>query len=303
MKLSIDLGFGHIKYAFFDENNDLVVRKIPSILTVMEDAEKGTLTMDGKEHCHIGKNLSFGKQKELVEFKELQKYAPLFYAHILNEIGVSPSDIEAVAFCLAPVFAEHFDEFKKSISKFTINGEDFKLKNVSIHKQGECAIKAIDEQEEGGLPKDGEVLIVDIGFKTIDYACIVDGIPNENFISKNSFSDVGVIVVAKEIKKIIDSRADNEISIKRAMQAVTSGKCKISGKDVDLTDDIKLASEKYSESLISRIKKEYANTVEQAELVCFIGGGSYFINTSKYANFKKYENGEFFNAYGALLSI
>lgn len=308
IKIGIDTGFGHTKYAYF-KGEELVSGKFPSVVAFANDtikeASDGVNVFEGNMY-YVG-NLA-NKQpshniEELISYKALEKYAPLLIAHVLKTEKIKPSEISEIVCGLSPAHIDSTHAFKDRVSNFEVNGEKHDF-SVRLLPQGVGAVTAIKHLSETkkGIKEANDYLVVDIGFNTVDVVFVYDKIIQRGKISEaNSFEKRGAINIAEMMRKHIGAEFDRDISLKEALPIVTQNSYRLRGEDYDLTDVVAEFKRDYTKDIMEFLESKYGNEFDKMEKICFVGGGGYFIDTKYAKHIQVFEQSEYYNAIGNLV--
>lgn len=311
MNICIDLGFGHIKYAF--KNGDKVkYGKIPSKVSISnkkynrmyEYGSKGN-----KEFVGVGGTIStaLADEVDLLDFNCLTKYAPLFLYQVLEENNIDIKDVDNVLYCLAPAFQSRFDDFKESVKECVVNGKSISIPNIEITKQGECALEFLKRNISDMDVDSSMMLIVDVGFNTLDVALANCGEIEADFSEEHSEEKWGFVRVANMVKKELmikePSITDDMVTIKEVLDIIWNKEYKLRGVVIDLSREVDKAIDNYTKTLNSKLEADHKRLLDKCDCVAFIGGGSFYINTEKYPSFIKFANGDLANVLGGLIEI
>lgn len=307
-KFGIDVGFGHTKYAFKDERGELVLGKFPSVVAVAKDNLN-----EISEGIHVFENAMYYvgemalKQpnhaiREIVTYKDLEKYAPLLIAHVFELENIANDKVASITCGLSPAHKGHSQNFKNRISKFQINENEFEF-DVILLPQGVGAVQAIKYFDGNGeVSEASDYLVVDIGFNTMDVIFVYNKQIQRGKINEdNSFEKKGAINIAEMMQKHVKATFDRDITLKESLAIVTQGSYRLRGGVHDLKDEIKAFKEKYTKDIMEFLEMNYSNEFDKMEKICFVGGGGYFIDIKYAEHIDTFNHSEFFNAIGNLI--
>lgn len=306
--IGIDTGFGHTKYAFIDVDGELVLGKFPSVVAFAKDN-----TQEISNGVHILENVMYYvgdmalKQpahaiREIVTYKDLEKYAPLLIAHALEMENLQPKDVESITCGLSPAHRENSGDFKERVSNFTINDVPYGF-DVKLLPQGVGAVQAIKHfAGTGDVEEANDYLVVDIGFNTMDVIFVYDKKIQRGKINEdNSFEKKGAINIAEMMQKHIKMNFDRDITLKESLAIVTQGNYRLRGAAHELEEVINGFKKEYTEGIMRFLEANYSNELDKMEKVCFVGGGGYFIDKKYAAHIETFQHSEYYNAIGNLI--
>lgn len=308
IKIGIDTGFGHTKYAYMHES-EIIFGKFPSVVAFANDSisevSDGVNVFEG--HMYYVGNLA-NKQpshtiEELISYKALEKYAPLLIAHVLKQEGIKPSEVSEIVCGLSPAHIDSTHAFKERVSSFEVNREKHDF-SVRLLPQGVGAVTAIKHLSgsKKGLQEPNDYLVVDIGFNTVDVIFVYDKAIQRGKISEaNSFEKRGAINIAEMMRKHISAEFGRDISLKEALPIVTQNSYRLRGEDYDLTEVVADFKRAYTKDIMEFLESKYGNEFDKMEKICFVGGGGYFIDTKYAKHIQVFEQSEYYNAIGNLV--
>lgn len=309
MKIGIDTGFGHTKYALYSNEKSYKLGKFPSVVAI-NDGDKE----DKNSNVHIFDNKLYyvgdtalkqdpNNIKEIVTYDTLEQYAPILIAEIARMEKLNLKDIESIGLGLSPSHKDNITRFKKRTQKFEINHQNYEFKNVSIIPQGfgaVCAMKEFWKNRKMHEPND--YITIDIGFNTMDIILVYDKEIQKDRINKdNSFENKGVIRIAKIIQKHIKKEFKKEITLKESLAIFLLKQYKLRGETYPLDELIVQVQLDYTKEIMEFLEQKYSNEFDKLDSVCFIGGGGYFIDKKYAKHIQTFENSEYYNAIGNLL--
>lgn len=310
MRIGLDTGYGHTKYAYFDSKGEIKLGKFPSVVASTKDdiADISSgVYFENNETYYVG-DLALKQPhtsiKEIVSYKDLEKYAPILLKETL-QISKLDGKVTEVACGLSPAHMKNIATFKDRLSSFTLNGQEENFK-VVLYPQGVGAVKAINYlNSKGKLASMNNVkdyLIVDIGFNTTDIIFVYGGEVQKGKISSaHSFEKKGAINIAEIMQDLISDKYKREITLKEALAIVTNGEYRLRGEVFNLEKEIESFKKRYTVELMEFLEDNYENEFDKLEKVCFVGGGGYFIDPNYAQNIETFKISEYYNAIGNLV--
>lgn len=253
-KVAIDLGFGWTKIAIKEK-----VFKFPSWLAYHTPAPIDNLAVvsfDGKEYV-VGEDAKYERQKiTIAGINDLINYFPVFKRYALQLLGIDEREAQVIT-GLPPIHKDKAPILEKQ-------GAIVLPQSVGIYLD---VADIIDAEE---------ILILDIGFNTIDYVLVVNGVRKRG----NTFEKQGVERMVEIFKsKLPDDLAYlKQFSLQRLMDTFEKGFANVEGEKIDLTDFKEKAIDEYNEVVRTRLRSEIGNLLEEIEQVVIAGGGAYYLN-------------------------
>lgn len=200
-------------------------------------------------------------------FGFLGKYSPLTLYTAIKKAGLDTSKPIGVKVGLTIKDWHKSDEYIKALTNIIVNGEKLDTQVIGLFAQGQGAF--ID----AGMPS-GLVVIVDIGYNTLDFLVFEDGKP----IAHECFAVTsGANVIIRNLQAALNREYHTELSEQKAKEIFNSGIFRDFGVNIDVSDMIQLEKDKYIEDLIEDLVNRSGDVLRNADKVIFTGGGAYFI--------------------------
>jgi hypothetical protein len=117
------------------------------------------------------------------------------------------------------------------------------------------------------------MLILDIGFNTVDYILVSNGVKKKG----NTIEKQGVERMVEMFRSQIDISFVKQFTLQRIMEIFEKGYMSTEGERIDLTHIKKRAINEYNEILKTRLKSEIGNLINEIESIVLAGGGAYYI--------------------------
>jgi len=297
--LSIDVGYGDVKVydgkGFYKFPTAVAPYTFSGVMGRRVNdsnspyANEKVYTLEGRDYL-VGKMaLSDPNCKTSRSDNFIMKFTPLFVYKAMELTGVKP-DVIALGIPLGRYISADSESFKKKykerLEKFMVNREVVEVKNVEIFAQGhgiyiDCLMK-----EENQWLKDRNVVVVDIGFNTIDILSVIEGAPTR----KNSTTLVnkGVVAVIKDLQEYIKNRYEIDLTEQATKDVLATRSVRIYGDAIDLSDVIDELIEDYAVWLIEEIEGRMKDVMQRADKMVIAGGGAYYVRNyipEKYKNF------------------
>jgi hypothetical protein len=141
-----------------------------------------------------------------------------------------------------------------------------------------------------------ELLIIDIGFNTVDYVVVVGDIKKKG----NTLEKQGVERMIELFRNKLPAELSylKQFQFQRLLEVFERGYALVESEKVDLNGIKNKAIEEYNELLKTRLKDEIGNLLEEVEQVVIAGGGAYYLKNLRKAGVYVPENPEFSQARG-----
>jgi len=277
MKVAFDLGFGWTKVCT-DEGNCF---KFPSWVAYHSNtaiSEVDRVLVDGKEYV-VGEDAKYERQKiSIAGIDELINYFPVFKKYALEKLEVDEKSAEIIT-GLPPVYKEKAEQLEKQ--------------GVEVLPQGLGIYLDVEDK----IVSD-EVIIIDIGFNTVDYILAKNGVKKKGHTLENQ----GVQRMVELFRNKLPSEFGylKGFSLQRIMDTFEKGYAVIEGEKVDLSQYKDNAVREYNEMLKTRLTEEIGNLINEVEQIVVAGGGAYYLNGIRKSGVFIPENPEFSQARGYL---
>jgi len=251
-KVALDVGFGWTKVA-----TGQGTFKFPTWLAYKSDEAINNLdsvSYDGKEYV-VGTDAKYERQKiTIAGIDELINYFPVFVKFATQKAGLSNPKIITG---LPPTYRDKFSILEKQ--------------GITVLPQGlGIYLDTIDMVDAD------ELLVIDIGFNTVDYILVIDGERKRG----NTLVKQGVERMVEIFKSKLPAELSylKQFNLQRLMDTFEKGYANVEGERVDLSDFKQQAIDEYNEVVRTRLRSEIGNLLEEVEQVVVAGGGAYYLN-------------------------
>ena len=275
LKVGFDLGFGWTKVC--TDSGECF--KFPSWLayhsnTAISDVDK--VLVDGREYV-VGEDAKYERQRiNITGIEELLNYFSVFKKYALERLGVKENEVQIIT-GLPPIHRE---------------------KAVVLEKQGAVVLPQglgiyLDVQDKINAD---EVLIIDVGFNTVDYIVSVKGRRKKG----DTIEKQGIERMIELFRnKLPDSLGYlKQFPFQRLMEVFEKGFAVVEGERIELNAYKEKAIEEYNEVLRTRLKGEIGNLIDEIEQIVIAGGGAYYLKNIRKAGIYIPEKPEFSQARG-----
>jgi len=271
MRVGFDLGFGWAKVC--SEDNRCM--KFPTWLAYFSESaisDMEVVSYDGKDYV-VGEDAKYERQKIVIaDINDLLHYFNVFKKYALSKLDIE-DDVEIIT-GLPPIHKDKAGILEKQ--------------GITVLPQGVGIWLDVKDKL-----KSQEVLIIDIGFNTVDYIMVVKGIKKKG----NTLEKQGVERMVELFRNKLDIPFVKQFPLQRLMEVFENGYINIEGEKVDLSNIKQKAVDEYNELLKTRLKSEIGNLIDEIESIAVAGGGAYYIKGIRKDAFIP-ENPEFSQARG-----
>lgn len=294
--LGIDIGYGDVKVSYLDREGNLKKFKFSSIIADAPLEAVDMPILEGRRY-YMEEEALMRDSKDIVEitdYQHLEKFSVMFLWKALEKLKIKPEDVDYIVTGLSLAQYGNGEQFKKRLSKFKINKDNFDFTGkISLLAQGLGAKYAIEKNFE---EKSMAYLIIDIGFSTIDVVDVINGkVRPENI---KGYTNEGIIKIARSLQEYILEHFNEVVSLKEVKEILKTKQFILEGTPADLTTYISEISKKYTEHTMKTLKIRYEREFKKYSKVYFVGGGAYFIDKSISPIIETVKEPEYYNSLG-----
>jgi|LGOV01.1.fsa_nt_gb hypothetical protein len=191
-------------------------------------------------------------------------------------------------------------ENKIKESEFKIVGDriesNFKIKKATIHPQSIGAYADLISKKE--ITNTEKVVIIDVGYRTIDYVVIESG----NIIEEmtGTFPESGTNYIYEDISNFIESKTSKKLSVEKIETYIEENK---KYKGVSLRDIEKKVVTKHLNQIVSELNRKWGDNKNDIEKLILVGGGAKLMQdefSKHFENVLKVKETQMRNAQGYL---
>ncbi|PIP39031.1 MAG: hypothetical protein COX19_09370 [Desulfobacterales bacterium CG23_combo_of_CG06-09_8_20_14_all_51_8] len=327
--LGLDLGFGDVKLALkLDSQNGPagkpILTKFPTAIAYARDGIIGDLGSDEQKYGFNGKNYIVGNSALqcrdvfstrdidfLMTFSPLLAWAALEKTLQVQSRALDPEVLAAARkrLCLGMPLA-HFHSKRSDLmgimKKGKVSDVELPFSSIDVRAQGQ-GIFFDFILDQAGLPiterLNLNILVVDIGFNTVDVLGVVGGRPSREW--SNMLDRGGISRIAEQVGSFLQRELNFELPEQALKDVIQKKEIALYGAVKDVSWPIRKASEEYADWLFNTIRSRWEDFLKQADLLILAGGGAYYVQDEFAAAYPKEfvhvpENPEFSNAVGFL---
>ena len=305
--LALDVGYGDNKVSLFTDTGELLkIFKFPSMIGATKKNEfiSDNRIYEYKDYAYyVGENASHVPSDNIVsivEYKNLEYYAPLFLYHAIKLLGEIP---DVIVTGLSKAQINNSGHFKGALMEFNVNSETFKFNEVYVLPQGAGSKLTIDKygtnfpQEQTDFLGGTSFVGCDIGFNTLDMFLVTDGKTSANLFE--GIEKEGVMKIATEIAKKVKEVHGRQISLQEAKEIIDTGIYKLRGAAYPFKDYVDDVKKEYLKNLFDLIEEKYNKILDKCDFIFLSGGGSTIFKSSEdgFVKVPKTKH-EFYNSIG-----
>ena len=257
MKVGADVGFGFVKVVF---NGKKI--KFPTAIayhTSTDISEVEVVVHDGKEYV-VGEDVRYEPNViTILTVEELINYYPVFLKYALKK---ELSEIDEIAVGLPPKHRKLSEKLEQVLVNCGI-------KKVEVLPQGFGIF--MDVREKVG----DEVLIVDLGFNTVDFLVIKNGKKKKG----HTLEKMGILKAVEIFRDLLPSEYAflKGTPLTKMLQRFEKGYTIVDGERIDLKNFKEKAIQRYTEILEGELRRHLGDFVREVESLVFAGGGANLI--------------------------
>lgn len=287
--LALDVGYGDNKVSLFTDTGELLkIFKFPSMIGATKKNEfiSDNRIYEYKDYAYyVGENASHVPSDNIVsivEYKNLEYYAPLFLYHAIKLLGEIP---DVIVTGLSKAQINNSGHFKEALMEFNVNSETFKFNEVYVLPQGAGSKLTIDKygtnfpQEQTDFLGSTSFVGCDIGFNTLDMFLVTDGKTSANLFE--GIEKEGVMKIATEIAKKVKEVHGRQISLQEAKEIIDTGIYKLRGAAYPFKDYVDDVKKEYLKNLFDLIEEKYNKILDKCDFIFLSGGGSTIFKSSE----------------------
>ncbi len=280
--LGLDVGFGWTKWWTKEKKG-----KFPTWIGLWENYSISDITpieFEGEKYV-VGEEARFCRQKiEIVDYEDMIRFLPLIALYVSRITGLTPYEMVTG---LAP---KHYAKFKQD--------KEAQLRLNEFNRILFQGLGVLIDMEESIRPEEGESLIlVDIGFNTVDVLLLLWTGEKYKKIAVESFEGLGVRNAVERFREKLRIEHLKSQPASKLVKIFQESKAKIEGREYYLNEEVKEAKQSYKEVLLTRLKEAFGEKIEEADHMIVAGGGAYLVEKLRYDTIVPKEP-EFSNARG-----
>ena len=298
--LGLDLGFGDVKIvADFEcgetNHRQKVLRKFPTAVAYAKDGIIGNLGGDN------GKTYSFNGRKYVVGASALQ-FRDVFSTRDINFlIHFSPllafAAVEGLAqegsmgpeilqpgkksVCLGVPLA-YFHSRRSSLVEAVrachVSGASLDFTNVEVRAQGQGILFDFMFDEDGEAIEERlnmNILVVDIGFNTVDILGVVNGRSSREW--SGMIERGGISRICQQVGDYLQREFSFDLPEQSLKDVITKREITLYGAKKDVSEVIRKAQEEYSDWLMQEVRSRWDGFLQKADRMIIAGGGAYYV--------------------------
>lgn len=287
--LAIDVGYSSVKVARHDGAGiiqfDKFINAVAKIENPLEIDNDIMFNLLEKTYVLGPAALKVSKEflLEMKDYEDLREVTPVWISYLLRKYSDVKYDKVIIGLSLA--FSDKSDDLLGYIKDTLLIEDDsyFMLLPQGVACKEAYQQYALDlgdmETTKSSTTQLRNYLIVDGGFETLDFACVVQGKASTG--AALGIKDSGVIQISHAICDYVFKNYGFQISLKEAQTVVDTGHLIKRGRDIDLTEVVDDLSKKYIAYVLNLLEEKYGSYLDQSNGVLVLGGLGYLFEKFK----------------------
>ena len=296
MVIGLDIGFGDVKavtevYQNSGSGPDTSDRlKFPTAISYSKDGVIGDLGISEEYEFNGRKYIvgDFAKQaRDIFSTRNMDfllMYAPLLAYKTLIQTSRSlelskPDSINKQLCVGVPLgYYDRKNELKNRLVNFAVSNDNVQFE-VEVRAQGQGILfdYMLDRQ---GRPINERInqnlLIVDIGFNTVDVLGVIEGRPNKEW--SDMVENSGICRICEEVQAYLKREIHFDLPEQIVKDVISSSRISLYGNKKDVSVPVRKAKELYSDRLNQEIKTRWDPFLKRADKLIIAGGGAYYMD-------------------------
>ena len=291
--LAIDVGYSSVKVARHDSAGiiqfDKFINAVAKIDKPLEMDDDIMFNLLEKTYVLGPAALKVSKEflLDMKTYEDLKTVTPVWISYLLRKYSDVKYDKVIIGLSLA--FSDMADDLLKYIKDTLLIEDDdyFMLLPQGVAAKETYQNYGMDlgdmESTKTNSTQLRNYLIVDGGFETLDFACVVQGKASTG--AAIGIKDSGIIRISHAIVDYVFKNYGFQISLKEAQNVVDTGHLIKRGRDIDLTEIVNDYAKKYVAYVLNLLEEKYGSYLDQSNGVLILGGLGYL--------FEKFKNDAF----------
>lgn len=296
--LGLDLGFGDVKLVFsFNSGNgssrQKILKKFPTAIAYAKDGIIGDLGKSEKRYAFNGKDYFVGTSalqcRDVFSTRDidfLMTYSPLLAWVAVEQSLQSHPDTESISsamkkICLGMPLA-HFHSKRERLldimKKSRVSDSSLQFDAIDVRAQGQGILFDFMIDDSGVPISDRlsmNVLVVDIGFNTVDILGVVDGRPSREW--SGMLERGGISRIGEQVGSFLQREFNFELPEQAIKDVLQKKEIALYGATKDISLAIRKASEEYAVWLLQEIRSRWEGFLKKADQLILAGGGAYYV--------------------------
>lgn len=280
--LSIDIGYGYLKYTHYDGVNFTNNKFVSGVCEVPTNEFSQSVTSENY-HTFQGKRYLIGdlssklmiEPLNILEFDQYKLAALVLIDYMLDRF--KDNNIDKLVLGLTPALQHELPKFKEYVIANTNFEGDIEvfLQGLSCHHAYYRFGLDSNAKNKDTLEISENYVGIDTGFSTLDFWICINGSLMDFGI--RGLMEKGIVIISNNIKKHISENFGVEINDVEAKNILEKYEYKRRGRVTDLSTVIEGYIIEYLITTMDLIEKEYDVQMNRVDNVVFFGGGAHIL--------------------------
>jgi len=289
--IGLDVGFGDVKVVAGAQGVPEATRgKFPTAIAYArkgiigdlgeEDAEKRYL-YNGREFLVGSAALSSPDVFSTRDIGFLLSYAPLLAYVAVGELSSDGLPEKGMELCVGmPLAYFHSKRTKLAevLREVRVSGRTISFNSVDVRAQGQGILFDFVLDDEGRPQIDRldlNLLVLDIGFNTVDVLGVVGGRPSREW--SDMIERGGISRICEHLGYYLKGEHGFDLSEQSLKDVLQKQEIKLYGAKKDLRGPIRNLCEQYTEWLLAEVRSRWEGFLRNADGLIVGGGGAYYV--------------------------
>ncbi len=297
IRLGIDIGFGDVKVVSAKNTGnsgfDTERFKIPSVvarvkskaISGLEDAQ-AEYDFENRKYLVGSEALASANIIPTRDIEFILEFSPLLIFKAFESLSQKyhlqmESICRTSEICLGLPLAYYHSRkslLADRLTRFEVLGCKIQISRLAVQAQGQGILLDFlldDHCRPNRKWFESDLLILDIGFNTVDILCVHKGRSSSEW--SNMLEGAGVCRICRDLD-IELKKMDLELPEQAIKKALSQRKISIYGKEIDLSGIIDPLIQDYADFLFREIRSKLSDVLKKSQKLILAGGGAYYVS-------------------------
>jgi len=295
----LDLGFGDVKIVAgldsgLGKHHKKILKKFPTAVAYAREGIIGNLGDNGKTYSFNGRKYAVGdsalQYRDVFSTRDinfLMHFSPLLafaaVERLVQEGSMCPEIMQSgeKQVCLGIPLA-YFHSRRSSLAgavrQCHVSGTLLDFAEVEVRAQGQGILFDFMLDENGRPIEDRlnmTILIVDIGFNTVDILGVVNGSSSREW--SGMIERGGISRICQQVGDYLQREFGFDLPEQSLKDVIIKREINLYGATKDVSGIIREASEEYADWLMQEVRSRWDGFLQKADRLIIAGGGAYYV--------------------------
>ena len=262
--------------------------KFPSAIAYARRGIIGDLGEEDSKYLYNGREFVVGtpalSSPDVFSTRDIDfllSYAPLLAYVAVGEVSPEGLPEEGMELCVGMPLA-HFHTRKAQLAEVLrevrVSGRTVSFNSVDVRAQGQGILFDFVLDDEG-RPRidrlDLNLLVLDIGFNTVDVLGVVEGRPSREW--SDMIERGGISRICEQLGYYLKGEHGFDLSEQSLKDVLQKREIKLYGAKKDLSGPIRSLCEEYTEWLLAEVRSRWEGFLRKADGLIVAGGGAHYV--------------------------